>query len=64
MIQTAEWRREKRGDDAAASEPVLDLTSVSVRYLTSGGLNTAAHAQRRPLHTTDPTADATDAESM
>jgi NitT/TauT family transport system ATP-binding protein len=41
MIQTAEWRREKRGGDDAASEPVLDLTSVSVRYLTSSGLNTA-----------------------
>src|SRR6266702_2624594 len=41
MTQTAQWRREKRGGDATASEPVLDLKSVTVRYLTSSGLNTA-----------------------
>ncbi|MGH3200822.1 MAG: ABC transporter ATP-binding protein [Streptosporangiaceae bacterium] len=41
MTQTAEWRREKNGGDPAAPGPVLDLRSVSVRYLTSSGLNTA-----------------------
>jgi NitT/TauT family transport system ATP-binding protein len=41
MTQTAERRREKACADAATPGPVLELTSVSVRYLTSGGLNTA-----------------------
>jgi NitT/TauT family transport system ATP-binding protein len=41
MTQTAQWRRKQGGDDAASPGPVLDLRSVSVRYLTSTGLNTA-----------------------
>jgi len=41
MTQTAEWQRKKSGGDVAAPEPVLDLRSVSVRYLTGSGLNTA-----------------------
>jgi sulfonate transport system ATP-binding protein len=45
MTQTAEWRREKTkdndGGDAVAPDPVLSLHSVSVRYLTSSGLNVA-----------------------
>jgi NitT/TauT family transport system ATP-binding protein len=41
MIQTAEWRRKQGGEDAPAQGPVLDLRSVSVRYLTKSGLNTA-----------------------
>jgi len=39
--QTGQRRREKSGGDGTASEPVLDLKSVTVRYLTSSGLNTA-----------------------
>ena len=41
MIQTAEWRRKQSGQDMPAQGPVLDLRSVSVRYLTKSGLNTA-----------------------
>lgn len=41
MTQTSEWRREKSGGDPAAAGPVLELNSVSVRYLTNSGLNTA-----------------------
>jgi NitT/TauT family transport system ATP-binding protein len=41
MIQTAEWRRKRSGEDAPVQGPVLDLRSVSVRYLTKSGLNTA-----------------------
>jgi NitT/TauT family transport system ATP-binding protein len=41
MIQTAEWRRKQGGQDVPAQGPVLDLRSVSVRYLTKSGLNTA-----------------------
>jgi NitT/TauT family transport system ATP-binding protein len=41
MIQTAEWRRKQGGEDTQAQGPVLDLRSVSVRYLTKSGLNTA-----------------------
>jgi NitT/TauT family transport system ATP-binding protein len=41
MTQTAEWRHKKGGNDTAVPEPVLDLKSVTVRYLTSSGLNTA-----------------------
>jgi NitT/TauT family transport system ATP-binding protein len=40
MTQIAQWRREENGG-IAVHEPVLDLESVSVRYLTSAGLNTA-----------------------
>ena len=41
MTQRAERQREKSGGEPAAPGPVLDLRSVSVRYLTSNGLNTA-----------------------
>ncbi|MEN3359946.1 MAG: NitT/TauT family transport system ATP-binding protein [Mycobacteriales bacterium] len=41
MTRTAGWRRIKETDEVLAPEPVLDLRSVSVRYLTSSGLNTA-----------------------
>ncbi|HVQ94922.1 MAG TPA: ABC transporter ATP-binding protein [Mycobacteriales bacterium] len=46
MTRTAGWRRttevdEVQADEVQAPEPVLDLRSVSVRYLTSSGLNTA-----------------------
>jgi NitT/TauT family transport system ATP-binding protein len=41
MIQTAEWRRRQGGPEVPAQGPVLDLRSVSVRYLTKSGLNTA-----------------------
>ena len=41
MIQTAEWRRKQSGQDMPAQGPVLDLRSVSVRYLPKSGLNTA-----------------------
>jgi NitT/TauT family transport system ATP-binding protein len=41
MTRTAGWRRTKEVDEVHAPEPVLDLRSVSVRYLTSSGLNTA-----------------------
>src|SRR6266545_539900 len=41
MTETAEWRRQKDGEDVATPEPVLGLESVSVRYVTSSGLNTA-----------------------
>jgi NitT/TauT family transport system ATP-binding protein len=41
MIQTAEWRRKQGGQDVPSQGPVLDLRSVSVRYLTKSGLNTA-----------------------
>ena len=40
MTQTAEWRRETDGV-AAPEQPVLELQSVSVRYVTSSGLNMA-----------------------
>jgi len=41
MIQTAEWRRKQSGQDVPVQGPVLDLRSVSVRYLTKSGLKTA-----------------------
>jgi NitT/TauT family transport system ATP-binding protein len=41
MIQAGEWRRKQSGQDVPAQGPVLDLRSVSVRYLTKSGLNTA-----------------------
>jgi NitT/TauT family transport system ATP-binding protein len=41
MTQTAERRREESCADAPAPGPVLDMASVTVRYLTSSGLNSA-----------------------
>jgi NitT/TauT family transport system ATP-binding protein len=42
MAQTAAWRRDKgSGEGAASPEPVLDLQSVTVRYLTTSGMNVA-----------------------
>jgi NitT/TauT family transport system ATP-binding protein len=42
MAQTAAWRRDKgSGEGAASPEPVLDLQSVTVRYLTNSGMNVA-----------------------
>src|SRR4051812_5315805 len=38
MTQIAEWQR---GEEVAVSQAVLSLASVSVRYLTNSGLNTA-----------------------
>jgi NitT/TauT family transport system ATP-binding protein len=40
MTQTAQWRQDT-AEDAAKPDPVLELTSVSVRYLTTSGLNMA-----------------------